>query len=58
MGKTKCKERNDKKPEVKESHNFVCKRCGNGAKKESRLCKPKKMSRVKPEIVIFNDMKT
>lgn len=58
MAKSKCKERKDKKPKVKETHAFICKKCGNGAKCKKNLCKPEKVNRVKPELVIFNDMKT
>lgn len=43
MSKTKCKEDKDKNIEVKPTHLYVCKKCGRGAKKESKLCKPKKV---------------
>lgn len=42
MSKKKCKE-GGKDEKVKESHKFVCKSCGQGSKKEKRLCKPKEI---------------
>jgi len=44
MTKKKCKDPEKvKNPIVKEDHNYECKKCGIGAKKEEKLCKPKKL---------------
>ncbi len=43
MSKTKCKEDKDSKGEIKPAHKYVCKKCGRTAKKEDKLCKPKKI---------------
>lgn len=46
MAKKKCKDIEKKlNPTVKEHHNYECKKCGIGAKKEERLCKPKKIEK-------------
>ena len=43
MAKKKCKDPEKlNNPEVKEGHQYVCKKCGIGSKKENKLCKPKK----------------
>ncbi|WP_430809451.1 MULTISPECIES: hypothetical protein [unclassified Carboxylicivirga] len=46
MGKKKCKDPDNlKHPVVKESHKYVCKKCGCGSKKEEKLCKPQKIKK-------------
>jgi hypothetical protein len=40
MGKTQCK---DKDYEPKEDAKYICKRCERTAKKEDKVCKPKKI---------------
>ena len=42
MGKTLCKK--DKEKTI-ENPKYVCKRCGRAAKKEEKLCKPKKIDK-------------
>ncbi len=42
MGKTKCKEDKDTGKEVKDPR-FQCKKCGEYARKEKKLCKPEKI---------------
>ena len=44
MGKKKCKDPEKlNNPIVKENHQYVCKKCGIGSKKENKLCKPQKV---------------
>jgi hypothetical protein len=44
MGKKKCKEKGKEDPaEGKKGAKFQCKSCGSGARKENKLCKPKKI---------------
>jgi hypothetical protein len=40
MAKTQCKNEDYKE---KDDAGYVCKRCGRKAKKEDKLCKPKKI---------------
>lgn len=40
MGKTACKKDNYKEPDTIK---YVCKKCGAKAKKDDKLCKPKKI---------------
>ncbi len=40
MPQKKCKEKS-LNAEIKDTHKYVCKKCCLGAKKESKLCKPK-----------------
>lgn len=40
MGKTACDKKKYKDPE---DSIYYCKKCGSKAKKESKLCKPKKI---------------
>jgi hypothetical protein len=42
MGKTKCKEKENGKKAVKEPK-YECKKCGEVASKEKKLCKPEKI---------------
>lgn len=39
MAKTKCKEKKSEKKQVKHPE-FECKKCGEVAKNEKKLCKP------------------
>jgi len=41
MGKNKCD--TDKEIILKETHKFLCKKCGRSAKKKDKLCKPDKI---------------
>ncbi len=41
MGKHKCD--TEKEKVLKESHRFLCKKCGRSAKKKDKLCKPDKL---------------
>ncbi len=41
MGKSKCA--TDKEKVLKETHRFLCKKCGYSAKKKDKLCKPEKL---------------
>ncbi len=46
MGRKKCKDPIKKQnPTVKDEHLYECKKCGIGAKKEGKLCKPKKLDK-------------
>ncbi len=47
MTQKKCKDKKAGKIIVKDQHNYQCKKCGRGAKKEEKLCKPEKISRLK-----------
>ncbi len=40
MSKKACKKNDYKEPEAPK---YICKKCGNKAKKEDNLCKPKKI---------------
>jgi hypothetical protein len=40
MGKTQCK---NKDYEPKDTDKYICKRCERTAKKEDKVCKPKKI---------------
>lgn len=42
MGKTKCKEKKDPGKEVVEPR-YQCRKCGEVARKEKKLCKPEKI---------------
>lgn len=42
MGKTKCKENKDPGKEVKDPK-YQCRKCGEYARKEKKLCKPEKI---------------
>ena len=42
MGKTKCKEKKEAEKEVKDPK-YQCRKCGEVARKEKKLCKPEKL---------------
>lgn len=44
MSKKECKDKEYKAPE---SAKYSCKKCGREAVKESKICKPKKLKKVK-----------
>jgi len=41
MGKHKCD--TNKEKILKETHLFICKKCGHSSKKKDKLCKPNKI---------------
>lgn len=43
MSKTMCEMNKEERVEKQAEQNFYCKKCGETAKKEKHLCKPKKL---------------